>query len=795
MLLTFLSADEPLSKAYELDADGRLQKKSYPAVWQFTSHNEEVDGLKAFADACKTHARAGHCLLKGAVQRALVRESRAGSTDAHAATGWGCLDLDRYLATLVSAIAMLNAEGVEHVVQYSSAYGIETDRGLTCHLFFRFAADVSPSALKQWLMWKNLTTPGLVEHIQLTKTNTSLSWPLDVTTCQNDKLLYIAPPALKGIADPVGERIVHVPGEHPFLDLNFAAMPTAAQIKSMTETKVNELRAAKGLGARKFAYKIDKATGLEVLKGAEAATMTELKRERGFVYFNLNGGDSWAYWHPDERPEVIRNFKGEPDYLTSELLPDYWKTVEYTRKSDEIEAAVAKKAARAEIQGDVPSEPTDDHRVLVFRDYQTGLYYNGVFDGENLELAQAKSETQIQHYLKSKSLPEVDYIPIWNLIFDPHSDVRVDFSQRLVNTFTPTIYMKQSEMIAEPVFPTITKLLQHAVARDEKTLNHFFNWLACIWQFRDRTLAAWILHGIQGTGKGLLVHNVLKPLLGAVVVKRMEELEEHFNGYLETALLVVLDEAQVSDSKRSKMIMANIKNQITEPTITVRRMRTEARTVMNFTSWLILSNMPDPVTIDAADRRFNVGEFRREMLEITDAEIALLEAELPAFAAFLSAYPADRSLARTILASEERDRIIQTSRTSAELVAEALQKGMLEVFWEELPTGATDLLPVYQQALLVEYQELVRAAVIDGKTRFARDELRVLFEYLCGDMPRTPYKFTQLLRHRNIHLKNMRLAPGASPVVGFEVTWRVDDDWLAARRAELALPKFKEKVA
>jgi hypothetical protein len=47
----------------------------------------------------------------------------------------------------------------------------------------------------------------------------------------------------------------------------------------------------------------------------DSAVITEMKAERGFVYFNLNGGDSWAYYHPESNPDYIYNFKGEPSYL------------------------------------------------------------------------------------------------------------------------------------------------------------------------------------------------------------------------------------------------------------------------------------------------------------------------------------------------------------------------------------------------------------------------------------------------------------------------------------------------
>jgi hypothetical protein len=57
------------------------------------------------------------------------------------------------------------------------------------------------------------------------------------------------------------------------------------------------------------------------------ATITGIKRDRGFVYLNLNGGDSWGYYHSEDNAEYIYNFKGEPVYKTSELLPEYWASI------------------------------------------------------------------------------------------------------------------------------------------------------------------------------------------------------------------------------------------------------------------------------------------------------------------------------------------------------------------------------------------------------------------------------------------------------------------------------------
>jgi hypothetical protein len=780
MRITFLAANVPLSKSFSLGPDGQLRKSSYPSVWEFSSITEDFTDLATFTAALERHAREGHCLLKGNVTRALDNDSRAGSTDANEVTYWVCLDIDRSTAPNIDAfLASIGLAGIDYVVQYSASYGIEPGRGLTAHVFMRLAAPALPTQLKQWLMHINLER--LHAGLELTKTNTALSWPLDVTTCQNDKLLYISPPACEGFEPPPIKRIEHAVRGTPYLTLP-TELPSADQLRAQMEQHINRLREAKGLLKRAFKYRDD-----GTLVKCDAATMSGIKQERGFTYFNLNGGDSWGYWHSDEHPEIIRNFKGEPDYLTKELLPEYW--AQLTRDKDKAQAAAKEDLVRPTTEGDLP-------RVLVFRDFKTGIYYNGMWDPtrELLKIAVAKSELQVQHYLKERGLPEVDFIPCWDYVFDPHSDVRVDFPRRRVNIWSPSPFMKQPQAVEPFSFPAIERLIRHAFGRDELTYDHFINWLACVFQYRVQLGTAWIAHGIQGTGKGVFVNFVLAPLFGRdyVVIKRMEELEDQFNEYLERALFVVVDEAQISESRKSRMLMANLKNQITEPTITVRKMRAAAYSVRNYLNWLFLSNMPDPVMIDATDRRFNVGEYRTEKIALTQDDFDAIGNELAAFAGFLNAYPADLDRARTVLQSAERDRVIATSQTSTELVAEALVKGQLELFWESIPSSDIDVLPVGQQLLAQGYINLVHEA-LNGKTRFTRDELRVLFEFLCGDMPRTPTKFTQLLRHRNLQLTVMKINGRATR--GLEVRWTIDPDWVAARKAELSFNPMKEKAA
>jgi len=789
--ITFLSADRPLVKSYALK-DGVLTKESYPRVWEFTSRVETVNDLGGFACALDAGAQRGDCLLKGTLQRPLVCESRAGATDPNTPTLAACFDLDRG-AGIPSFDAMFERVGlgdVSYVLQYSASYGIES-RGLTGHAFMLFDREMLPSALKQYLMYINLNTPMLANLLALTKTNNALSWPLDITTCQNDKLIYIAPPLLgPGVVSSYsGPRIQYVEKKYERISTKSLVIPSAEENRRRAEEVLDKLRERAGLPKRRWTTRFDKRSGSDVLVRPDPATLTGIKVERGFTYFNLNGGDSWGYFHSSQNPEVIRNFKGEPNYLTSEILPEYWGLVQ---------AEKAKREADAKQQLMEPSRSAGGSPLtLVFRDFRSAVYYNGVYDPttERLDLARAASELQLQHFLLERGLPRLDSIPVWNVVYDPHSEKRVDVDTRTVNRYCPSEYSRRAirghagspARGLREVAPATEELLTACVGKSPELRAHFLNWFAFLFMIRERPQTAWTLQGVEGTGKGLLVNKVLVPILGAsnVTIKRMQELEDQFNGYLEESLLVVVDEADISESRQSRMIMANLKNQITEPVVSIRKMHTQSYLVPNYCGFLFLSNMPAPVVIAATDRRFNVGEYMDKKFMPSDDFIKALEDENQAVANYLASLEIDRKAVRTVFESADRDRMRDTATNSIEATAQALIQGNLEFFWDNLPAGDAGIIGAESQALSDTYIALIHSALRteDGVQKLTRDELRVLFAYNVGEVPRTPAKFTSLLRHHRIVVSPIRVK--GQLVRGMEVKWNVDEKWKAERLEEL----------
>jgi len=754
MKITFLNALNSLTKTYSKKGDGSIIKTPYPMAYEFTSITEECRDLKHFEQLLVAHAAKGHCLLKGEVQRPLNKESRAGSTDSTGTTDWIVLDIDGMKGgSLDDLLSAMGFADISYVVQYSASYGIE-NKDLRCHIFMRLDRQISAPLLKQWLVHLNHTIPLLNDNLRLTKTNNSLSWALDISVCQNDKLIYIAPPIIKGMKDPMAKqaRIEYVRKSHETLVIPQAMLVGSANAEK-TNKRINELRTSLGLPARKFNFKVHGPN--RILLQPDSSIITEMRSERGFVYFNLNGGDSWAYYHPEDNPEYIHNFKDEPSYLTKDLLPEYWKQI-------------TQQAVRVSAEGVT---------YLAFCDRKTGAYWRGTHSkaDDTLDLYVAKNETQIRHFAKQYGVPLGDFVPEWDMEFNPHDNVRVDIENRSINTFAPTIYMQTVPKKTVKCPPIIFKVMNHALGNDVEVLEHFINWLAFIVQFRDRSKTAWVLHGVQGTGKGVLANKILRPLFGhhQTAMRRMEEFNEQYNSFMERCFLVFVDEVQTKALVNERGVMAKLKNFITEEHITVRQMYEAAHEVRNYTNWIFASNMPDPVAIDKEDRRFNVGKYQTERLYLTDEELAAIDKELQSFYDYLMQYAVDTLKASTPIETEDRSNMISISESSVDGVGSALLDGNFEFFLDQMPT--TDRYTGNLQELnrVESYIDTLRAlhkrTDDTGKCNISRDELRVLFEYCVGNIPNTPNKFTAMLRHHRIHV--FKVWVGDRSVNGFKVVW------------------------
>lgn len=770
MKVTFLKAKVPLAKRFTVS-----EKHPYPNAFEFKSITKEYSTLEELHALMVSHAAAGHCMLKGDLLRDLDWESRAGSTDPHATTYVVCLDVDgfRGAKTADEFMALIGLPATSYILQWSASYGVNGNFEMRCHLIFLLKTPVAAPVLKIWLRQLNLTVDRLRNEIELCKTNCALKWPLDVTTCQNDKLIYIAPPE----CDPpeinkfTGDRIILIKRSDPVMDFSLVDLKSAEELKLIEQTIINAQRKSKGLPERhanKFTLKED--NGEYYLPNPDHATVTSTKEERGFTYLNLNGGDSFAYYHPTENPKYIYNFKGEPTYLASQLVPDYWASIQRAKKASLAAQHVGK-------------------LFLVFRDPKTSAYHNGWYEKEKdiLVLNVARNKEQLKDFLANHGQPIIDKIPDWTVIYDP-SLPTIDLPNKTVNTFQKSFWMKWAEdnlntYVKKSKCEKIMALIRHVVGIEMTP--YFINWLAFCFKYRIAPGTAWIWHGVQGTGKGVLLNHIIAPLFGApnVSIKRMEELEDRFNAHLEHSLINFVDEAQISESGRNKIIMSNIKNQITEPNITIRRMREQAYQVKNHVGWIFASNMPDPVTVESSDRRFYVGDYQPQRLMITDDDIKELTDELADFAHMLQSYEVDKQQVRVPITTETKLQMIMASRPSADTVADAIIHGDLQVLWDALPTVDSSMLDMKTVIKLSNYKQLIHNIIYTKQDRLTRDELHIIFDYNVGNVSGNPWKLTAYLKHHGLQMKDIRMAERTTK--GVLVKWKQDEDWFTARKAEI----------
>jgi len=315
---------------------------------------------------------------------------------------------------------------------------------------------------------------------------------------------------------------------------------------------------------------------------------------------NMNGGDSWAYYFPQTNPEILMNFKGEQNYALKEIAPEVYK--KYKKLSATIRAEIKETKLKTQKTGTA---------YLAFLDKDSDTYFRGTYcyDTNELDLHRTGSLVKVQHFLKQHGQEDADFIPEWRYEFDFTKNTIFNPEKRFLNRFQPSAYMKASKASKDDTgFPVIKKIIDNVTGHNPETYERFMNWLSYIIQYRRPANTAWLMHGIQGTGKGVLFNHILSPLVGSkyVQVKRLDEIEEDYNGYMQDCIFLLIDEVQISDAKHKSRAMAKIKNMIVEPTISLRAMYSGHVMVRNWVSIIFASNMPDAILIDPSDRRLNV---------------------------------------------------------------------------------------------------------------------------------------------------------------------------------------------
>ena len=705
MKITFLKAKRPLAK--EITSQG---SKPYPLVKDFTSYEEDISvdkkGFNKLFRALCTAASEGACMLKGPLKRPIVDESRAFMSDRSVPTELLVIDIDGLRAPAQDLRAMADRivlqlpdifHDVSYIVQASASLGIKKDT-VSLHLFFLMDMPVHPKTLKDYLRMLNYETEFLAEQITLSANGQSLSCVLDPSVADNSKLIYLAPPKFTDVEDPYPEgRFVKVDRGQPVLTISSSLIGVNPErVHSLGLQIKDNLRKKSNLPKRTSKLSTVSVAGEshEVLQNPDKMTIQISRVSEPFVNCNVNGGDSGGYYFLLTNPHYMYNFKGEPIWEIEKADADFYRSI-FEIFADKIDSTTKKKP-------------------VVLRDFFTDTYFNGVFDETKQQFDDEypltpTNKNSINDFLRSHGRPSADYIPDARVIFDPSSDKGIQLEEvpYYVNLFRKTPYMLKPEQNVKElsygeaiqiqnVAPNFYKLVMHILGDGKPEFEHFINWLAYIYQNKRKAMTAWIFTGVPGTGKGLFTHKILKPLFGEqqTPMRSLENIEEQFNLYMRTAMFLVVDEFRMADSGSVGKMADKLKHQITEPTLTIRAMRTNQIELPSYTNFIFLTNRADAVKIEDSDRRYNVAPRQETKLEVAHPDLLTqldqLEHELYVVSGILQRFQVDARMAHTALENDAKKEMKEVSMSILEEFANAIRIRNLEYFTDVLDIPLTN---------------------------------------------------------------------------------------------------------
>ena len=816
MRITFLEATNGLRLSKHHSTKEGFQP--YPHVKKVTSHSYDLNpdkaGLSKLARLIKEHGDLGHCMLKGNLKAPLIDESRAGKTNKAELTNLLVLDIDGVvlpkpfadakkltaadvanLTNQVVAELPLELRDVSYIAQASSSLGMKGDK-TSLHIFMLMSVAMPPKSIKLWLQDVNFESDVFKEQLGLSVNGQSLKLPLDASVADNSKIIFIAPPSFDDPANnpfaKASDRLIKVDRLNASFDLAKLMDNISPQRNFEKGQKFKDkLREDSGFSKRVTKTRITSIDSIseEVLTNPDKMAIA-IVDESSFPYIrcNINNGDSGAYYFNMTKPTYMYNFKDEPLFEIEKADPDFYISIfdRYEEKLEEIGVST---------------------RPIVLRDYKSDTFYNGVYD-PNTDSFSAEfpltpvSKNNIEDFFLNHGKVPPDFIPDGRVVFDPTSDEKaMNFSKLpyYVNTYRKTDFVRNCKDPAAPLemdtsqtlsttCPMIYKIIYHMLGNGDEEFQRFINWLAYIYQTRQKTGVAWVLTGTQGTGKGIFYSKVLRQLFGTphVPMKFLQSMEEQFNLYMRDSLFLIVDEFHMASASSSAGKMADkLKSQITEPMLTIRGMRSNQDEVESYTNYMFLTNRIDAVNIEVGDRRYNIAPRQEQKLLDKYPDLAEqldsnhLNKELYAFAGALNTFKVDARLAKSSIDNRAKEQMRSVSMTIFEEFCQALRKGNLTYFTDILDINTASVLHANE---IEAAQRLVKSWIAASSDEYAvipMEHLRTVFHVQTEQNPRLSQRdFTKRMSRSGVEAIRRRsfgAARGANPVRGVVTDWIVDE--------------------
>ncbi len=423
----------------------------------------------------------------------------------------------------------------------------------------------------------------------------------------------------------------------------------------------------------------------------------------------------------------------------------------------------------------------------------------GFYDKEKNQLHDMETTTLgakvIDSWFTRNGAVPPDTLPFVKEEFAPQDPRTIDINEDqgigFINTFKPNPVFFSQTTIPEGaigadmssihkmkiVAPTIYDLIQHMTCGGEE-FAYFINWLAAIFQKREKMRTAWVIHGVQGTGKGSLTDKVLKPILNnAVRVMNVKTLSEQYNAWLSDSLLVTVEEFKNSHADNAGQMNNRLKEYITEYYVPIRVMRKDFIDCKNYVNFIFFSNEFDAVYIEDTDRRFNVCP-RQEisiMQRYPDWKKRVekdVPKEVEGFVRFMMEFKVDMKAATTALENDAKRRMQESSRRTQDSFVNAIRTGDLEYFVEvlEIPT------PLHDGEQVRAAKNAVKVIIRDHKegetVSVTNSDMRSLYGALVGRTG-SAKKFGKMLTRLGLESQRVYQYKGQSR--GIEVKWNLNE--------------------
>lgn len=808
MKLTFLSHFNPMAKTFSKEG-----VSAYPPAKRFTSFEYEIpltaEGLREKFLRVQEHSRAADVMLKGNLTKTIRNQSRANLSDKSNPSYNLVLDIDgvRFLG---APTAPINHEqlksfaetiieklpapfhGVSYIVHASSSMGLKPGV-LSMHLDFLLDEPLTEEQQKHVLTALNFDVPVFEQQLELTASGTALRYKVDRTLGEASRLIYIAPPIFEeGVDNPFEDNEQRL----LLVEKTRTLLPTANLLDSFRarsylkhiKDKVTALREHLGLPSHNTKVQQVKRNGqnIAVVLNPDAVQMEYSYHNESFVYYNINGGDSNAYFVFRDDPQIVHNFKGEPNFLF--------------QQADEETYAwhIDKFGYCAEPDPETEGETPPKMLPFVFRDVITDTTYTCLINTKDQtvdEMFAVRGRDSLRDWMTQNNGVMPENIPSLTYKFDPTNPKVIDLQNNFINRYEPTAHLRELAEIPEQyrgaeygygvllkeLCPTIYKIGLSICGGGALEFEHFINWLAYIAQNKNKTRTAWVMHGVQGTGKGVFFHEILAPLFGKrhALMKSVQDIEEHFNLWFASTLILGLDEFSSDDSRSKKLVTNKLKNLITEPLLTIRAMRTDQATVENFANFIFFSNDKIPVYIPEGDRRFNVCPAQQTKLNKRYPDIDKLireelPKEVPLFGSFLMQFKVAPLQAHSALENGAKDIMRNAGRSSVEEFCDNLKTGNLDAFLEVLSERQSPALndPIKPaQDIVLSWVRRIKADETPTLL-VSTSDLRIVYNATTGrvDNERT---FGKLLSRRDVLVEKKRLNGLPQRVV--TVKWNIEE--------------------